>query len=84
MIIGPILVFASPWLVLSFGPIRRQVFDEGYALLTTGQCVWFSKLRESAAFGWFCVVVALGIIALFSGLWLFRSARLCRNSFAHE
>lgn len=78
MVVGPALVLLSPWLVLSFGPIRHRVYDEGWALLTTGECVWFSELRESAAIGWFSALVALGVIALFAGLRLFRSSRICR------
>jgi len=83
MLIGPIVILASPWLVLSFEPIRRRVFDEGWALEAT-KCVWFSELHESAAFGWFSSIVALGLVILFSGLWLFRSARFCRKSFDHD
>lgn len=81
MVIGPALVLLSPWLVLSFGPIRHRVYDEGWALLTTGQCVWHSELRESAALGWFSAIVALGVVALFVGLWLFRSSRAYRIQF---
>jgi hypothetical protein len=83
MVIGPVLILASPWLVLSFEPIRQRVFDEGWALGAT-ECVWFSELREAAVFGWFSGIVALGIVALFSGLWLFRTARFCRKSFDHD
>jgi hypothetical protein len=79
--IGPVLVLASPWLVLSFEPISRRVFDEGWALKPT-KCVWYSELSESAAFGWFSGFVALGIFALFAGLWLFRSAPFSRKEFS--
>lgn len=79
MVIGPVLVLASPWLVLSFEPIRRHVFDEGWALWAA-ECVSYSELRESAALGWFSGIVALGIVALFSGLRLFRSARFSKKS----
>jgi len=84
MVIGPVLVLASPWLVLAFEPIRRQVFDESSIMLTKGLCVSTSEIRESAAFGWFGGIVALGIVALFSGLWLVRSARFYGRSFDHD
>lgn len=83
MVLGPALVLLSPWLVLSSGPIRHQVYAEGWALQTTGECIWFSELRESAAIGWFFVLVALGVAALFVGLWLIRSARFTGFRYNH-
>jgi hypothetical protein len=78
MLLGPALVVLSPWLVFSFGPLRDRVYNEGSAMSTTGECVSFSELRESAALGWLSALVAFGVIALFLGLWLFRSSRAYR------
>jgi len=84
MIVGFLLILSSPWLVLSFGPMHHHVFDEGWALLTTGQCVWFSELKTPALIGWLSTLMVFGIATSFAGLWLFRSARFHRINFRED
>jgi hypothetical protein len=83
MAMGPALVLVSPWLVLSFGPIRERVGGEAWALGITG-CLWESEVHEAAVFGWFGGFVAMGVGALFLGLWLFRSAGFRQRSFGND
>lgn len=84
MIVGPALILGSSWLVLSFGPLHKRVFEEGWALLDTGQCIWFSELKMPAFIGWFSSLILFGVVMLFFGLWLFRSARFYRFDFERE
>ena len=84
MIVGPVLILSSPWLVLSFGPVHHHVFEEGWALLTTGQCVWFSELKTPALIVWLSTLMVFGVATLFAGLWLFRSARFYKIGFRHD
>jgi hypothetical protein len=70
--LGPLLILGSPWLVVSSPWLHNYVYDEGWAYLVGGGCEWFSQLNEFAAFGWFAVLVAIGVVVLFIGLWLFR------------
>ena len=79
MIAGPVLVLGSPWLVLSFGLIHGWVCDEGWALMSDGRCIWFSEPKESAVISCFSALVVFGVLGLFAGLWLFRSARIRRT-----
>jgi hypothetical protein len=81
MISGPALTLSSPWLVISFGPLHKKVFEEYFAFLTGGQCTRFENLMVSAYIEWISGLVILGIIAMFIGLWLFRSTRFHRINF---
>jgi hypothetical protein len=74
-VIGPPLLLSCPWLVLSFEPIRSWVFDEGWALLKSGQCIWLSELNTSALVGWYSTISLIAVASLFAGIWLFRSAK---------
>ena len=62
MIAGPALIFVSPRLVLSFWPI---------------QCGFFEGFEPSDEFlvGRFLMTAMIGVIILFAGLQVFRSAR---------
>ena len=74
MIIGPVLILSSPWLLLSFEPVRRHVSDEGWWLTSAG-CLWDSELNRPAFFGCLSIISVVGLSAIFTGFWLFRSAR---------
>ena len=84
MTVGPVLILGSPWLVVSLGPTHHRVFDEGWALLTTGKCVWFSELRTPERIGWLSALIVLGVVTLFAGLWLYRSERFHRIGLRHD
>jgi hypothetical protein len=73
--LGPLLILGSPWMVLHFPPMHGTVYNEGWGYIGPGQCEWFSQLSDSAVIGWSAVMMAAGVAATLTGLWLFRSAR---------
>ena len=81
MVLGPLLILGSPWVVLSSRMLHRQVYREGWAYQVGGTCEWFSELNVSAAFGWFAAWSVAGAIALLAGLWLFRTGRFHKIQF---
>ncbi len=76
MVLGPMLILGSPWVVLKLPLLRSLIYEEGWALLTDHRCVWISELSEPAAIGWSLGLMLVGVWLVFGGLWLFRSA--CR------
>jgi len=75
MLLGPVLVLASPSVVLKLPLLHSLIYEEGWALLTDHRCVWVSELSDSAAIGWSLGVMVVGVSMVFGGLWLCRSAR---------
>jgi hypothetical protein len=75
MVLGPLLILGSPWVVLRLPLLHSLIYEEGWALLTGHRCVWFSELSDSAAIGWTLEMMLVGVSVLFGGLWLFCSAR---------
>jgi len=75
MVLGPVLIVASPWIVLKLPLLHTLIYEEGWALLTGHRCVWFSELSDSAAIGWSLALMLVGVSMVFGGLCLFRSAR---------
>jgi hypothetical protein len=75
MVLGPVLILASPWVVLKLRLLHGLIYEEGWALLTDHRCVWISTLSDSAAIGWSIAMMLVGVSVVFSGLWLFRSGR---------
>ena len=73
MAVGPILIILSPWIVLSLPAVHGFFYDEGWALLSSGRCVWLSKVKESTAIVGALVLMAFGVAGLFAGLRLYRS-----------
>ena len=76
MVLGPVLILASPWVVLKLPLLHSLIYDEGWALLANHQCVWVSELSDAAAIGWSSGAMVIGVSTLFVGLRLFRSGRL--------
>ena len=75
IVLGPLLILGSPWVVLRLPPLNSLIYVEGWALLTGHRCVWFSELSDSAAIGWSLALMLVGVSMVFGGLLLFRSAR---------
>lgn len=76
MVVGPLLIIGSPWVVLKIPIFHKLIYEEGWALLTDHRCVWISELSDSAAVAWSLGMMLLGASMLFGGLWVFRSSRL--------
>ena len=76
MVLGPVLIPGSPWVVLKLPLLHTLIYEEGWALLTGHRCVWLSELSDSSAIGWPLGLMLIGVSMVFGGLWLFRSARL--------
>lgn len=75
MSLGPLLILISPWMVLHFPLMHGLIYEEGWGYLGRDRCEWFSQLSDSATISWSLVMMLGGVSLLFSGLWLFRSAR---------
>lgn len=80
MVLGPVLVLASPWVVLKLPLLHSLIYEEGWALRTDHRCVWISELSDSAAIGWSLGMMVIGVSMVLGGLWLFRSARPKKGS----
>ena len=76
MVVGPVVILASPGAVLKLPLLHNLIYDEGWALLTDHRCVWVSELSDSAAIGWSLGLMLIGLLMVFGGVWLLRSARL--------
>jgi hypothetical protein len=74
MIGGPALILSSPSLVFSLGPLHSQIYDQCWIIGQSG-CNMVESLNKSAAITWVLAPSMFGVVALFAGLWLFRSAR---------
>jgi hypothetical protein len=82
MVLGPLLVFASPWVVLKL-PLLHSLIYEEVCVLVGQRLVGASELRDSAAIGWSLGIMLVGVLMVFTGLWLFRSTRQrARGAFA--
>ena len=74
MVLGPVLILGSPWVVLKLPLLHSLIYEEGWTLLTGHRCVWFSELSDSAAIGWSLGLMLVGVSMVFGGLRLFRAA----------
>jgi hypothetical protein len=74
MVLGPLLILASPRVILDLPLLHSLIYEEGWALLADRRCVWFSELSTSAAIGWCLGLILVGVAMIFTGLRLFRSA----------
>ncbi len=77
---GPVLIVLSPWIVLSLPAVHGFFYDEGWAVLSNGRCVWLSKVKESTAIAGALILMAFGVAALFAGLRLYRSRGMAQPS----
>lgn len=67
--IGPLVILASPWLVLSFPPMHRLIYEESpWNFFAPNYQERHLALGDDTAVVWSLVIIGIGAAMLFTGL----------------